>query len=640
MDQGNQIILIGSLLILVSIFAGLVSSRLGAPLLLVFLGLGMLAGEDGLLGLRFDDFQLTYLVGSVALAIILFDGGLRTPRANVRQAGWPALVLATVGVLLTATLTGGFAKWVLGLSWIEGLLIGSIVASTDAAAVFLLLHTRGMRLKERVNATLELESGLNDPMAMFLTIACIELLLAGAPELGREALVTFATDFAVQLVGGLMLGMAGGFLLLALINQLQLFPGLYPVLATTTAILIYALAQTLGASGFLAVFLAGYVLGNRRHRATQLINRFQDGLAWLSQIAMFLLLGLLVTPSSLLPLIYPALAIALVLLLIARPLAVVLCLLPFRFEWREHAFVSWVGLRGAVAIFLGTMPVLAGIEGAMGYFTVAYVVVLTSLVVQGWTVGLAARWTGMELPPRPPAPQRVDIDLPGAAGRDIAGYSVRPASMVLRRTTARLPFPEGASVISIVRDGVVQRPEEIERLTTGDYVLMIAPAERLDQLDRLFASRPPRQGKDAADLGEFVVDGRVPVRAVAEFYDFTVPASEADLPVGAFMARHLRRRPKVGAALRPGEVELVVHSVEDGRITRVGIELDPVRWSRRRLDPLAIRLRAGWRALLRRLRRRRPEAAGVAASDRAEGGADPVGEQRVVGLVEGRRLDQ
>lgn len=642
MDLGNQVILLSALLILLSIFAGLLSSRLGAPLLLVFLALGMLAGEDGPGGITFDDFHTTYLVGSVALAIILFDGGLRTPRANMRIARWPALALATVGVIATAVPTGLFAMWIFELGWLEGLLVGSIVASTDAAAVFLLLHTRGMRLRERVGATLELESGLNDPMAMFLTLATVELIQAGVTEIGTDALLAFAVSFAIQLAGGLVFGIVGGWFLLILINRVEFYPGLYPVLATTTAVMIYGGAQTVGASGFLAVFLAGYVVGNRRHRATQLINRFQDGLAWLSQIAMFLLLGLLVTPSALLPLLLPSLAVALFLILVGRPLAVLLCLAPFRFEPREIGFVSWVGLRGAVAIFLGTIPVLAELEGAMGYFTVAYVCVLTSLVVQGWTIGQAARLTGVELPPRPPAPTRVEFDLPADAGRDIVGYGVQPRSMAVRRPLARLPFPPGASLVTVLRDGVVHVPAAIERLSPGDHVLVIAPAEAVSVLDRLFATREAAGG---SEQGAFVFDADAPLAAVLGFYGVRVPANAQAQTIGAFVERHLGRRLRSGQALGLGDVLLIVRGTEEGRVKRVAIELDPPRSWRHRLDPLRIWWRASLDLVRDRLRgsRRRSRAGSAATSGSlvaVDDGAQAGGDQLVVFRGERHRVDE
>ena len=609
MDFVNQITVLGAGLVILSIFAGLITSRTGAPLLLVFLGLGMLAGEDGLGGIQFDDFAATYTVGSTALAIILFDGGLRTPRASFRLAGWPSLLLASLGVLITAGLTGAFAVALLGTPWLVALLVGSIVASTDAAAVFLLLHMRGMRLKERVSAALELESGLNDPMAVFLTVTCVELIATGVTDVGWPLIGDLGIKIALQLLGGAALGVIGGYILLWAINRVVLAPGLYPILAVASALLIYAGAQTLGASGFLAAYLAGVVLGNHRHRATQSISRFHDGLAWLSQIVMFLMLGLLVTPSELLPTLIPSLAIAVFLILIGRPVAVWLCLLPFRFTWQERLFISWVGLRGAVPIFLGTIPLLAYIPGAQVYFGVAYVVVLTSLVVQGWTVAPVARWLDIELPSLPPAPQRNDIVMDEDANQVMAAYTVEPMTLVVDRELARLPLPAGARIVSVVRDDVIRAPDEIGRLADGDRAILLSDAAQLPALDGLFAARAGSCAHPATEslFGEFSFDGSAPLGAIAHLYDLSVPEADRATPVGDFLERRLGGKAVVGDRLAQGGIELVVRDMAGTRITRVGIELEPESWWRRHVHPLRAWLAA-------RFRRRRP-AAPAKASD-------------------------
>lgn len=597
MDLGNQLILISAALVLLSIFVGLVSSRVGAPLLLVFLALGMLAGEDGPGGVEFDNFQVAYILGSMALAVILFDGGLRTPRASFRVAQWPALVLATGGVLLTAGLTGAFAMWALGLfNWFEGLLVGSIVASTDAAAVMFLLQAHNARLEERVKATLEVESGLNDPMAIFLTLVCIEVLAAGSAsgDLSWSTAASFLSMFTLQIAGGATMGVAGGYLLLWLVNRLNLASGLYPVLALSFALVVFAGAQTLGMSGFLAVYLTGLILGNYRHRATQLINRFQDGLAWLSQIVMFLVLGLLVTPSALLPNLLPAIAIAAFLILAARPLTVLACLLPFRFNPQERVFISWVGLRGAVPIFLGTLPVLAGVPGADEFFTVAYVVVVISLIVQGWTVAPAARYLGLNLPPQPDVPQRVDMDLPAEVDRDMVAYVIAPRSALVNRAVAHIPLPPKAEIVSVIRDGTMRATSQIGLLAPGDHVILTVPFEKLGYVDALFASSARRKGRGAAEtLGEFSFDGHVKAEAIAGFYGFPLEEEASGLTLSDYLAQLLDREPVVGDRARAGEVELVVQDIDEERITRVGIALEPRDWSPRRdLAKLAGRVKA------------------------------------------------
>lgn len=607
MELAHHLTLLGAALILVSIVAGTLSSRFGAPLLLVFLVLGMLAGEDGPGGIEFDDYEATYLVGSIALAIILFDGGLRTRWRDFRGVGVPAVLLATVGVLVTAGLTGVAARYLLGVGWLQGLLVGSLVASTDAAAVFLLLSARGVRLRDRLRSVLEAEAGLNDPMAVLLTITFVGLIAADT-ALTAETATMVAGRFTVQILGGLVLGLVGGIALLETISRFNIAAGLYPVLVAAGALLVFAGAQELGASGFMAVYIAGLIVGNRRHKATQLINRFLDGLAWLSQIVMFLILGMLVTPTSLLPIVLPALGIAAALILVARPVAVALCLPWFGFDRRELGFVSWVGLRGAVPIFLGTIPVLAGLESGGIYFGVVYVVVMVSLMVQGWSIGATGDWLGVLLPPRPPEPPRVEIDLPSETGRDLTAYTVQPQSLALRRPIRRLPLPDDVYLISIIRDGVLHQPTAIERLSLGDDVLLIAPSERLELLDRLFGERQAtRLEADAELLGEFPFDGDTPLGGIADAYGFGVPANQREVAVARFLERHLLRTPIPGRRLRLGPVELIVDRMERGRITRVSLELDPPPgWSWHRLDPVHVWLRSRlWAPAASLLRRRR-----------------------------------
>jgi len=346
-EASHHLILLGSALVLLSIFAGVFSARFGAPLLLVFLGLGILAGEEGPGGILFRDFHAAYLIGSIALAIILFDGGLRTDPKDVRRALWPSLFLATIGVIVTAAIVGAAAALLFSTSWTRGLLIGAIVAPTDAAAVSALLHLRRLELRARVAALLEIESGINDPTAVLLTALLVDLLVAPAPLAASHIVVLLARE----IVGGTAFGIGGGYLLLALVNRLEATSGLYAILVLAGVTALFGATQSAGASGFLAAYLAGLILGSHRHRATQVINQAFDAFAWLSQIVLFLMLGLLVKPSALVPILGPSLVVAAVLMLAARPVAVALCLLPFRYTGPEIAFISWVGLRGAVPIF-------------------------------------------------------------------------------------------------------------------------------------------------------------------------------------------------------------------------------------------------------------------------------------------------
>jgi cell volume regulation protein A len=582
----NQLIFFGALLVLVSIFAGLLSSRFGAPLLLVFLGLGMLVGEDGPGKVNFEDYRLAYLVGAVALAIVLFDGGLRTKKESFQIAAWPALVLASVGVLITASLVAVVTHFVTGLGPVESLLVGSIVGSTDAAAVFFLLNLRGMQIQKRVSATLEVESGINDPMAIFLTITCISILGQGG-DVDWEAL---PLDLLRQLAGGAAIGLIGGFAMVWLLNRLELAGGLYPIFALSCALALFGGAQSIESSGYLAVYIAGLIMGNRRHRGSQLIGRFHDGLAWLSQIVMFLMLGLLVTPSRLLPDLVPALIIAGALMLVARPLAVALCLAPFRFSPRELAFVAWVGLRGAVPIFLATLPVLAGLPQAGVFFSIAFVVVLMSLALQGWTIGRAARLLDLELPAGDGI-ERAGIDVAGRdIDRDIAAYRAAENSPALGYPFRELPLPRRSRILSVIREGTVMARDKLDRLSANDLVLCVAPPEQMMSLDRLFAPRPKRAQTESVVFGEFTLEGNSTLGTVADFYCFPVSTAERNLQLADFIARRLRRRPVVGDRLPLGPIELVVQEMAGNRVTTAGIELEPeeARWAR---HPLIRRIR-------------------------------------------------
>jgi cell volume regulation protein A len=570
MEYWNLAILVGALLLLVSIVASDISSRMGAPLLLVFLALGMLAGEDGPGGIRFDDFDVSYLVGTLGLAVIIFDGGMRTRRETFRVALWPAVSLATLGVVITAGLVGVFAAWMLGLHWLQGLLIGAIVGSTDAAAVFALLRNAGTRLKERVAATLEIESASNDPMAIFLTVALLELLATGRGELGLAVLAALAEQFGI----GAALGLGGGRLLVWLINRLRLATGLYPLLAMSGGLLIFAVTTQLGGSGFLAIFLAGALLGNSRLQAAQNILRVHDGLAWLSQIALFLILGLLLTPSELLGVAAPALAIAAFLMLVARPAAVFVGLLPFRFPWREQLFVSWVGLRGAVPVVLALFPLIYGADNARLYFNVAFFIVLISLLLQGWTIAPVARWLRLEVPPGIEPLQRVTLDIPGHFEHEILCYEVRPGSGIAGRDFAELELPEDKHVMAVMRDGIPQTLRAGLQFRAGDYVYMLVRPTSLARLSMLFDPHvEPDRLEEHRYFGDFVLNGDAVTGELAAVYGFAVPAGAADKTLAQYLDDACRGRAVVGDRVRLGSAELVVRELEDGRITRVGLRV-------------------------------------------------------------------
>ena len=401
-------LLVAASLVFVSVLAGVLSARVGFSFLLVFLLVGILAGVDGPGGLVFEDFGLSFWVGNVALAVILLDGGLRTDYATFRTGLKPSLLLATLGVLVCAGITGLAARWLLDLSWPLALLVGAIVGSTDAAAVFSLLKSSGVTLNERVAATLEIESGLNDPMAVYLTLTFIGLATAGqavnavATPWDAQQVLHAVWALLLHLGWGTAMGLGSGWALATLLNGLGRGSdgggGVRALLVVSGGLSVFAATTWLGGSGFLAVYAMGVVVGNRARHPVRRALSAMDGYAWLAQAGMFLLLGLLVTPSDMLRSLWPALGVSAVLMLVARPVSVWLCLVPFRFSGREIGFISWVGLRGAVPIVLAVYPLLAGVVGARTFFNVAFVVVLTSLLLQGGTIAWSARRLGVALP--------------------------------------------------------------------------------------------------------------------------------------------------------------------------------------------------------------------------------------------------
>ncbi len=381
-------LLIAGVLLLTTVLAGSLSSRFGLPALIGFLGLGMLAGVEGPGGIAFSNFSFAQSVGTVSLIYILFSGGMDTAWADVRRVAAPALLLATVGVFASAGIVASAAMLLIGSSPFEAALLGAIIASTDAAAVFAILRSTGLDLHGDVPALIEVESGSNDPMAIFLVGAV--LLFIGTPDASPFTLVP---EFLVQMVMGTIVGLAIGFSMPWLLKRGGYRQGgLAFVISIATALIAFGTAHALSGNGFLAAYIAGLVAGNRNYAAKRVVSTFQDGMAWLAQVAMFLTLGLLVTPSELGPAIAPGIVITAVLMLVARPISVFLCLAPFRsFGWRAKLFVSWAGLRGAVPIVLATFPIVAGVDGAFAIFNIVFFVVLLSSVIQGPTINLAAR---------------------------------------------------------------------------------------------------------------------------------------------------------------------------------------------------------------------------------------------------------
>lgn len=569
MELANHAILVAGILFLLSILATALTPRLGVPLLLIFLLVGLGAGEDGPGGIAFNDYRLANLAGTAALAVILFDGGLRTRIEDFRVGLRPALALATIGVLVTTAIVGIAASKLFKLPLAEGLLIGAIVGSTDAAAVFSLLHTSAVHLNQRITAALEIESGTNDPMAVFLTLGLIEYLQAPATYEFGDLLL-----FLLQQMGlGVAIGLGGGRVLTWVINRIDIGDSLYPLLTLFGGLLIFGITGTLGGSGFFAVYLAGLILGNRNLRAFASIRRFHDGIAWLAQIGMFIILGLLATPSRVKGAAIPALLTAAVLILVARPVAVALALTPFRFPWREKAYLAWVGLRGSVPMVLATFPLIAGLKHAQLFFDVAFFIVLVSLVVQGWTVAPAARLLGLQMPKSSARIHRTDVDLPGTQGFEIVSYRIANSSALVGRKPKNLPITDVSRIVSVTRAGRLLPYREWGALQAGDYVSLLAAKSELPQLDLVFqAKMPTHDPEEKRYFGEFALNPEARVDELVAAYNFEVPPESGRLSLAAFVASVLSK-PVVGDRLRLGRAELVVKKMDGVRIVELGLRL-------------------------------------------------------------------
>ncbi|WP_337270303.1 potassium/proton antiporter [Oryzifoliimicrobium ureilyticus] len=571
MEAFYIVVLISTGLVLLAAFSSLLAFRFGAPLLLLFLGIGLLAGVDGL-GIEFTNNYLAYILGSIALAVILFDSGFSTPVQAFKLAAVPSLALSSAGVLLTASIFALPAMWLLGFTWLEGLLLGSIVASTDAAAVFFLLRIGGINIRDKVRSTLEVESGTNDPMAIFLTIALVGVLATdqgyGGINIGMLAM------FIEQMGLGVILGLLGGMMIVLIVTKLETDRGLTPIFVLALAMLVFSFTGAVGGSGFLAVYVAGIYAGNRRLPAYASIKRFQEGLTWLAQIIMFLVLGLLATPSQFPAILLPAIALALFLIFIARPLAVWASLLPFDYTQQEIGFVAWVGLRGAVSILLAIMPILGNLENGQVYFNTAFIIVLVSLLIQGWTIKPVAKKLGLIVPRRIGAIDKVEVDLPGSANHELLSYRVVKDSPVLRGER----IPRWAIPSLVIRDGKSMRYQYAGRLRENDLVyLFIAPGySRL--LDRLFASRAPVDEDDTDFFGAFALS---PARSAADLDMAYGPGllneNEKTLTIAELMRQRLNGKAEYADRVRLGSIILIVRDLDDlGHITSIGMSLEPV----------------------------------------------------------------
>ncbi len=543
----NLAILLAGVLLLLGIASSKFSARLGVPVLVLFLSLGMVAGSEGLGRIPFENYGLANSVGSVALALILFDGGLRTSLGAVQRVWRPALALSTLGVLVTSLLTGLAAAWVLKLPWLQGLLVGSIVGSTDAAAVFSVLRTSGLKLPDRLTSTLEVESGSNDPMAIFLTLGLIGVITGDANS-AQDLALLFASQFGI----GILAGLGVGRLATAAINRINLvYPGLYPLLALAFGLVAFGLAAVFGGSGFLAVYIAGIVLGSSSIVFRRGIFSFHDAIAWLGQIVLFVMLGLLSFPTRLLAVAWEGLVIAIVLILLARPLAVWTSAWPFGFRRRELIFLSWVGLKGAVPITLATFPLMAGVPQSQLIFNAVFFVVLVSAITQGWSLPLVARWLKIGRPADPTPALFVEINALRQVDGEILDYTVKPRTYVSGQRLRDLALPDGVVVSLIVRDRNVVMPRGTTQLMPGDHVFVAMRMSLEPLINRLFEPNPePLILPDDLQLSFHV---NTTLEQFCGFLDLEIPdwiATDAQESLGSLLADYASNRDlRIGAVV-------------------------------------------------------------------------------------------
>ncbi|MBH0007664.1 potassium/proton antiporter [Psychrobacter sp. SWN149] len=588
MDTLNILYLVGAILIFASIMASTLSARLGVPLLLLFLIVGMLAGEQGILGIEFSQYALANFVGQAALACILLDGGLRTSFKSFRVGLKPAITLATWGVLVTVMVLGVFVTWLLDVDWRFGLLMAAIVGSTDAAAVFSLLRNGGVKLNDRVQATLELESGANDPLAILLVTGLIALNV----DPDGQTVFGFLVLLVQQLSFGLGMGLLFGYFLSRLLPKIHLAEGMYAILILSAGLAVFAATNLIGGSGFLAVYLTGVLIGNHKVRSTEHVMRVMDSFAWLSQAVLFVVLGLLVTPSNVLNVWHYSVAIAAFMIFVARPIAVYTSVKPFKFKDREIGFISWVGLRGAVPITLAILPVMAGIDNAFMLFDIAFGVVVLSLILQGTTIPTMATLFRVRIPTNKDPKEEHEVWVSDKASITLYEFEAKSGAFAIGR------HPKGISksissneisVFALVRGQQIVVVDENTKLKFGDSVWYAMRGNHASKIAKIFNDTTLDRKAIDDFYGDWLLSPNVKLGDLPFFTEAmtsetlvkTLKTTDEDLAknmweqtVAEYVTSHLGTAPVSGdTVVISNEWSLVIKEVDDkGKLRNIGLK--------------------------------------------------------------------
>ena len=569
MDFINLPLLLLSAILVFSILTSFFSSRANIPLLLVFLCIGLVLGDGGGLGLvaGFHQPKMAFFIGSVALALILFDSGYQTPFQSYRRTLVPSVLLATLGVLFTAVFLAPAAHFVLGFDWPKSFLMASVISSTDAAAVFFLLRMSGVAVRDRIKSTLEMESGSNDPMAIFLTFTCLTLIEFGNQNSWFDFLLFFPIQMGLGLVAGLLLGT----IMRAIINRFDFDTALYPILLIGMVLAGFAAVNLLNGSGFLALYVAGVVMGSRPLRGRHQILRFQTTLTWFSQIVLFLTLGFFANISELPALIVPAVLLSLCLIFLARPLAVFLCLIPYQYTLMEKIFISFVGLRGATSILMALAPLLYGMEGADVLFNVIFLMVLISLSVQGFLITPVARYCHVVLPLFARAPEKTEIDLPGLSDSYLITYKLSSQSPVVQGVAV----PRWATPVWVQRGDISYMGANVKKFEAGDQVYVFANSEeKVPLLDKLYGETESMP--ESENMGDFVIYPDILMKELAYLYNIQIPQRVQEQSLREVLEKNFIDL-EIGDRFVFKNIELIVRQKADGAITEVGIVLQPTK---------------------------------------------------------------